>query len=70
MKRYIIDRIEEGFAVVECDGEMLNIKLDILPKGVKSGDILLNTGGDFVIDNEETQERRQKIIKLQQELFN
>ena len=70
MKRYIIDRIEEGFAVVDCDGEMLNIKLDILPKGVKSGDILLNTDGDFVIDNEETQERRQKIIKLQQELFN
>lgn len=69
MKRYIIDRIEEGFAVVECDGEMLNIKLNILPEGVKSGDVLTKSDGNFIINQQEQQTRQQKILKLQQELF-
>ena len=69
MKRYIIDRIEEGFAVVECDGEMLNIKLNILPEGVKSGDVLTKSNGNFIINQQEQQTRQQKIQKLQHELF-
>ena len=69
MKKYIIDRIEEDFAVVECDGEMQNIKLDILPKGAKSGDVLINSDGSFAIDKQDNQERKQRIMKLQQELF-
>ena len=69
MKKYIIDRIEGDFAVVEYDGKMQNIKLDILPKEVKAGDMLINSNGSFVIDKQENQARLQKIMKLQQELF-
>lgn len=69
MENYIIDRIEEDFAVIECDGEMLNIKLNILPEGVKSGDVLTKSDGNFIINQQEQQTRQQKILKLQQDLF-
>ena len=36
MKKFTIDRIEEGKAVLECEnGEMVSLDLSALPKNVK-----------------------------------
>ena len=69
MDLYIIDRFEGDFAVVEHDDEMLNIKRTDLPENVKSGDVLIQRDERFVIDDEQTAERRREIQRLQDELF-
>lgn len=39
----IVDRIEEGTAVLEIDGRRIDIPLSVLPEGVKEGDQLAFT---------------------------
>lgn len=65
----IVDRIEENYAVCEWEEEQLNIELSKLPAGVKEGDVLKKTECGYEIDSEETQRRREKIIKLQNSLW-
>ena len=39
-KRLTIDRIEEGFAIVECDGQTFELPMQALPKDCQEGDLL------------------------------
>lgn len=71
MIHYSIDRFEGDFAVCESSGgEFTDILISLLPVGVCEGDILvLAQDGKLVVDAEETQRRRNEILRLQEELF-
>lgn len=67
---YIVDRIEEGVAVLEGeDGAMTNVKLGELPEGVKEGDVLVMHEGSYRIDCDATQSRREQMEDLFRSLF-
>ena len=68
--KYIVDRRENGFAVCE-DNEMnvVNIPLDVLPGEVKEGSVLLFEDGKYILLPDEAEERRQRILSLQDDIF-
>ena len=69
---YIVDRLEEEFAVVELPGGAReNIPLRLLPEGVREGDALQRDGdtGVYVVDPLETQIRRDAARKRFKKLF-
>ena len=46
MKRFTVDRIENGRAVLECEnGDFVSLDVKSLPKNIKDGDILNFEGG-------------------------
>lgn len=62
--KIIIDRFEGDFAVVETDEKvMLNIPKSLVP-GSREGDVI-----SIVIDEEETQKRKDNIQKLMDDLW-
>ena len=68
--KYSVDRIEEGFAVCEDEnGVFVNFELALLPYGIREGDILLQDENGFAVLKDETQERREKLAKLQKSIF-
>ncbi|MBR3835862.1 MAG: DUF3006 domain-containing protein [Clostridia bacterium] len=68
--KYSVDRIEEAFAVCEDEnGAFENIGLAALPENVREGDILLKTDDGYTILADETEERRQRLAKLQKSIF-
>lgn len=63
--KWIIDRIENNIAVCELEnGEMLDVKISALPKGIKEGDVI-----NLFVDETETNERKERIDKLMNSLF-
>jgi len=63
--KIIIDRIEENFFVVELENkEMINIPKSIIPTNAKVGDVI-----SIEVDANETEERKEKIINLMNELW-
>ena len=63
--KVIIDRFEEGFAVVELDaGNMVNMPRVLLPQEAKEGDVI-----DISIDLSETEKRKKSIASLMNNLF-
>ncbi len=70
MEKYSVDRIEDGFAVLESNGKTLQVSLDKLPKNVKEGCILaINENKAYFIDEAETEKKREVLNKLQNSLF-
>lgn len=70
MKKFIIDRIEEERAVLECeDGGSAELEVKSLPKNIKEGDVLYFEEGSYFLDKQETEHRRQKIKNLMDSLF-
>lgn len=66
----IIDRFEGEFAIAETDsGERVNIERKLLPSEVKEGDCIFEDSGKFFVDTEKTEQRRKKIIELQNNLW-
>ena len=60
----IVDRFEGDKAVLEVDTGHVNIPISNLPKGAKEGDVLR-----FVIDADETKNRKQRIDGMMDRLF-
>ena len=60
---WIIDRFEEGCAVIEETGSLEVILCPIadLPKGVKEGDVLIREGAKFIANPAETAARTARI---------
>ena len=70
MKTYIIDRLEEGFAVCQDEAEeQLLIPLEQLPENAKEGDVLQEEDGYFSISKEETDARRARMRRKLMDLF-
>lgn len=68
---YIVDRIEEGIAVLEDDDlGRREVPLKLLPPDIEEGSVLrLMEDGSFALDKEETNRRRKRLFNLQQNLF-
>lgn len=65
MEIYKLDSIEDGIAAMENpDGMMLYFSPDRLPEGSKSGDCFTLENGVFVLQKEETENRRTVISDL------
>lgn len=65
----IIDRFEEGFAVVEIEGKTKDYPKDIFPKDTEVGDVVYITGNKVTIDRQETKKREKEIQELMNELW-
>lgn len=61
---YIVDRIEGDYIVIESStGEMINVKKEKIKGNAKDGDCLILKNDCFVIDEEATLQKTQKILK-------
>ncbi len=71
MRRCVIDRFENGFAVCERDDDSLfNIAAADLPDGAKEGDCLCeDASGLWRVDGDETRRRREDAAKRLSRLF-
>ncbi len=61
---FVVDRIENTYAVMEVSNtkEIINVKLDKLPKNIKDGDILI-IKDDVYIKNDDIKAKRIKEIQ-------
>lgn len=70
MKKFIVDRIEDDKAVLECEnGEMVTLELKSLPKNIKEGDVMNFQQNSYFLNSAETKARQEKIKNLMNSLF-
>ena len=68
--KYIIDRLEEGIAVCENElKKLISIPKDLLPDGLKEGDVLEEQEGRFLRVEQGTEARRKEMRKKLMDLF-
>jgi len=68
--RYIIDRFEDGLAVLEKeDGALEHIPMQELPEDVREGSVLLCENGAWILDPQAEAERRARLFERQEGLF-
>lgn len=69
MEKFVIDRIEEGFAVLEKeDGTKENVKASFI-KDCKEGDVVAFCDGEYIVLKEETIKRKKLIEEKMKKLF-
>ncbi len=69
MEKYIVDRFEDDFAVLEKDdGGTVDVKKELL-KNACEGDVVIFENGEYIIDLQETQMRRKNIEEKMRNLF-
>lgn len=67
---YVIDRIEEGIAVLVSDsGEKMEVPLSYLPSGAHEGSCLRPCERGFALDEEEEAARKRRIERKLSALF-
>ena len=68
---YSVSRIEDGIAVLECPDKIFReFSLDILPPDTVEGNVLSkDENGQFIMDNEEEQRRKKRLLNLQNKIF-
>ncbi|SFD08696.1 DUF3006 domain-containing protein [Clostridium uliginosum] len=68
--KYIIDRIEGMYAILECyNGDMLRISVSEIKGTPKEGDILINKGDTFIVDNDLTINRKDKTHDMMKNMW-
>lgn len=66
----IVDRIEGNYAVCEKeDRTMIELRLDLLPYGIKEGTVLNIKDGKIFIDEVQTLNKKRAAQKLLDNLF-
>ena len=65
----IIDRIEDGIAVIEDDDARFEVPAEMLGENVREGDVVIPENGLYIKDENATAKRRDEIIKLQNDLW-
>lgn len=65
----IIDRFEEGFAVIEIEGITKDYPKNIFPKDAQVGDVVYITGDKVTIDKSETKKLAKEIEGLMNEVW-
>lgn len=69
MKRYSVDRIENGIAIlVGDDGEIIKVDKSYLTNA-RETDIVFLKDGKYITDQKETAERKEKLFKKQNSIF-
>ena len=70
MEKLIVDRIENGIAVLEKeDLSHTEISLNEIGFEVKEGDVLLFENGIYTVDTAYEEERRRNIFQKQRNIF-
>ena len=71
VKEYTVDRIEGDYAVCEDSQtqEMVNIKIDSLPKGIKEGSVIKFENNEYRIDEEKEKETSERIKQKMNNLW-
>lgn len=69
MEKGIIDRFENGFAVIEIEGSTFDIPIEQVADNVEQGDVVILKSGIWVPDKEETASRRARIDKLASDVW-
>ncbi len=62
--KWIIDRFEEDYAVIECENNYFNIPKNTLPDNLAEGDVL-----NIEIDTAETKKRKNQANNRLKKLF-
>lgn len=65
----IIDRIEDGIAVIEDGDSHFEIPAEMLGENVREGDVVIPENGLYIKDENASNPRRDEIIKLQNDLW-
>ena len=68
---YSVSRIEDGVAVIEFpDGNFHEVPFSSLPEDAKEGNILVkNEEGIFIHDFKTEEERKKRLLSLQNDIF-
>ena len=70
MGYYIVDRIENGFAVCEDGKTMVNLSLSLLPEDVHEGSVLVKQpDGTYAQDKEEESRLHEEAVAMTEDLF-
>lgn len=68
--KYIIDRFEETKAILEEDeGKFIEIEKSLLPNNAKEGDCVEFKDNKYTINKKETEDLKQEISDLMDDLF-
>lgn len=65
----IVDRIEDGIAVIDGDGGRTEVPAEKLAPDVREGDIVILQNGIYAADKAATEKRRREITELQNNLW-
>lgn len=65
----ILERFEEDTAVIENDGEMIEVERKLVSADTREGDVLKLENGMYFPDKEETIKRREEMTGLQNSLW-
>lgn len=65
----IIDRFEGGYAVIENNGEMIDILRTELPEDAEEGDILEYTDGEYTVNKSKKKEIQADVRSRLKELL-
>lgn len=69
-KKYIVDRIEGDYVILEGEqGNLFNVKKSDMIANVKEGDILYKKDNIYFIDDEATKRRKEEIDNLMKGLW-
>lgn len=70
--KLIVDRIEDKIVVCEKeDLSHIEIPASLLPEGCREGSVLvLQKDGTYLLDEKQTERRREEMFSLQERLFN
>lgn len=66
--KLVIDRFEGKYAVCLQEDKVINIPRYKVPINAKDGDCLVMEDGFFVVQNEETDDKRYNVKKLMDDL--
>lgn len=71
MKKFVIDRIENGVAVCENnERQRIEINVKDLPENAKEGSVIaILDNGETVLDIAETESRRKRLLEKQRRVF-
>ena len=72
IEEFTVDRFEGNIAVLENrkTQEIVNLKKEELPEGLKTGDIIKKINGNFYIDRTVTEEIEKRIENKMKDLWN
>ena len=65
----ILERLSGDVAILEIDGVTTEINRENLVGKIKEGSVLIEKNGKFFLDIEATKTRREKLVGLQDSLF-
>ncbi len=69
MEKYIVDRFEEEYLVLEREtGETIDVPKEEIPNA-KKGDVVIFKNGKYTVDKEETEARKKIIAEKLRKLF-